>query len=84
MGFLADIRPLGENASTWVGKVLELIPSEFLTSPTTAKIVSLIIYAGGIWLVLHFAGALKKPVKVVLIGLLALLMLSVIATFTGN
>jgi len=81
MGIVETLKPIGDFVSSLTKKVLELIPSELIASETTSRIITIFIYVGIIWALLKFAGSLSKAVKVVLIGLLALLIISVISTF---
>ena len=77
------LKPLGDEVTNLSSKVLGLIPTTLLESETTAKITSILISAIIIWAFLHFAGSLKKITKIVIVGLLVLLIISVLVTFTS-
>jgi len=83
MSILETLRPVGDGINSLSSKILGLIPSHLLESETTAKIVGILIPALIIWGFLHFAGSLKKITKIVIVGLLALLIISVAVTFTS-
>jgi len=83
MGLKETLTSLGDQVSGLTGKILDLIPSTLLSSPTTAKIVSLIIYLGVIMVILKFAGSISKVMRWIIIGLFVLLIISVLATLVG-
>jgi len=53
----------------------------YLTSPTTAKLTSILVILGLVYLVLHFVTAIKKPIKWGIIIIAGLLVISVLSTF---
>lgn len=75
---IETLKKIGDGADIIGEKFLELIPTQ---SQTTAKIVSVLVYAFIIYLAVHFAGSLKKPVTYIIIILMALLIISIAATF---
>ena len=80
MGIQDIFKDIGEALSGVTQKVLELIPVEFLSSVTTAKIVSILVPLLVILGILKFGNLLSKPIKWVIVVLLVLLILSVAFT----
>lgn len=75
------VKKIGDFANLVGEKLLELIPNQFLQAPTTSKIVSIIVYVILIYLALHFAESIKKPVAYILVLLFVLLIVSIASTF---
>ena len=82
MGIMDTLKPIGDWVTGLTQGILKLVPTEFLSEPTTARIITLLINATIIYLVFKFAGSLSKLAKVGIFVLLGLLGLSILATFT--
>ena len=78
---IETLKKIGSLADSIGEKILELIPPKLLESPTSAKILSVLIYALMVYVVLHFATAIRKPIAYIIVILLALLIISIITTF---
>jgi len=52
-----------------------------ITSPTTAKLISILLILLVSWLVVHFFSGLKKPIKILIIGFSAILIISILLSF---
>lgn len=80
---LDTMKSIGESVSSISNKILSQVPVGFLTSTTTAKIFSVLIFLLVIYLILSFASSMRKPVKYLIVFALILLTISVVMTFVS-
>ncbi|MEK6885049.1 MAG: hypothetical protein AABY22_35785 [Nanoarchaeota archaeon] len=79
---LTVLDKIGDFVSSITEKILSFIQDMgLITSPATAKIITILIVALIAYLILHFVSSLKTPVRVIIYILTGLLIISVLISF---
>ena len=77
------LRTIGNTITDLSQKVLSIIPPEIISSTITARLFSLLAILGIAYLIIHFVSGMKPIVKYLIIIVSALLVISIIFSFTG-
>lgn len=82
MDFKITITKVGDYVAGLTQKVINFLDSKgIFTSSLTAKLITILIILSGIFVVIKFLNALSKPMKYVIIAILAFLIFSILFTF---
>jgi len=78
------LNKIGEYASSVTKSILDYLTEKgFVNSPTTAKLLTILLILSISWTVLHFVQSLKTPVKILIWIVAGLLVVSIASTFIG-
>lgn len=76
------LNSIGEGVSGATNKIISFLANQgIITSPTTSKILSILLILLISYLILHFASSLKTPVKILIYILSGILIVSIASTF---